>query len=328
MDHRWRWLAVAVAGCLEFGCGGDEAAGKRPEDAVPTGVVSPIPVQLSWISFEIHSALVGQSWGSPGYPGAYDLWLLEDDGGCGAIPTFRVGRGQHVVSVSVPGLSDGSCAPGDPCDAYVELLPGAGTGFPSPWVPARSATLTLSEPFAGRGLVGELRASFPRDPEVVAEYEVDTSGDGYMLCIAPDGRTRYCDLAPGTSDCCNDGKPLDELAIPFEATPCPEAITCVLDRPCGGEAAAGCDAPATPTDCDLACGHLVDLCAEAMPCEEGDSFCEEFRDRQCAGVGEDCPARCAATSTFPVIGTAFTCLESSGTAEAWNTCMASCGGDR
>lgn len=325
MDRRMCWLAAAVSAWLAGGC--DAYPGGRSHDRVlaPGELSEPIPVELGGLSFELRSAALGQSWTLPGTPGMYTVALLEQDGGCGGLGEWTLGRGPRSLYAWLPGLSDGSCRPGVPCEAYVYLDPGSGRGTGFQPFGARAATLTLSEPFSGWEVAGELRASFYRDPEIPYRF---TDLDDDLLCVATDGRTRVCVPATDEEDCCNEGKPLEDLVLSVSAPLCPEAVVAGTAEPRAIELAVSCPAPAGAPDCGAACAHEVDLCRERWACGEEEAFCTQFREGECVPLGDACPATCAAASSFPVFATAFACLETSGTVDAWTSCMASCGGDR
>jgi hypothetical protein len=324
-----RKSAAAVALALAIGCGGGEAGHGVPTPPPQPGEVSPIPVNLSWISFEIRSALLAQDWPAAGLRGDYTLELHEEGGGCGALGTATMGPEPATLTASIPGLLDGTCQPGVPCEAaWVKLIPGAGTGLSTGGVPAEIGSLTLSAPFDGRELSGELRASFPRDPEWWSHLAIDADGNGYAVCHSTSGRIRVCEFEQERWDCCNRGKPLEEVVVPVQAVLCENGLRCGSERWCRGEAAFSCS-PGTPPDCALACEHELAVCRALFGCEEAAwEGCAESRDEYCGAWSEGCPPACLASSSFPVFGQDYACLAASETVEAWTTCMASCGGDR
>lgn len=306
------------------GTGGDPSLGTSPDAGFGGG--GGVPVELSFVSFAVRSAYWVPGLDEEPSFASYTMVLDEAAGGCEAYRDEHFGPGPHRFVVSLYRPRVGACptdGSGSGCSASVWFYPAGGRGIGLWWVQPAVATVRIDR-FDGEILRGELRASFYVDPET----EVGSGGSSglgdFLHCQSITGAIRTCSQETPDHDCCNDGKPLEEVRIPFEAAFCPGAVSCggtwceVLER--------AMECPVPEVDCEAACAGYAASCGSCIDCG-GDPECEEWQASRCEARVARCPERCAAEGELPLAAVGFSCLAAGATCESWTSCLSSCGGN-
>jgi hypothetical protein len=309
------------------GTGGEGGApfGADPADGFGGG--PGVPVDLPVASWEIRSQLWAPEFADvPSLPG-YRLLLAEQSGGCAGYGDPHLGPQPHELEVELeePAIGDCPLAPDarQGCRlARVTFWPGDGRGLAAWDLEAAEADLRLDR-FDGGIVQGELRAWFYADPEMVTGSGGSSNGESWLDCRSLTGVTRTCEVTTPGEDCCNAGKPLEEVAIRVDAAFCPTVASRWGLGADTLERAAACSAP--PVDCDATCAAYAGTCGACADCA-GDDWCEERWAERCAEDAAACPAACAAAARQPVTAVAMACLAAGATCDGWGACLAGCGG--
>jgi hypothetical protein len=306
----------------EGGAGGTPSLGTSPDAGF--GGEGGVPVELSFVSFAVRSAYWVPGLDEEPAFASYTMVLDEAPRGCETVRDERFGPGPHrfVVVLDRPRVgecpTDGGSASG--CRASVWFYPAGGRGI-GLWVLRPEAATLRIDRFDGGMIRGELRASFHVDPETQVGSGGGSRGD-YLMCQSPTGAIRTCWQENFDHDCCNDGKPLEEVTIPFEATLCPGAVSCegtwceVLERTL--------ECPVPEVDCEAACAGYAASCGSCADCG-GDPECESWHASRCEARVAACPERCAAEGGLPLAAVGFSCFAAGATCESWTSCLSSCG---
>lgn len=329
-------LLLALAACDGTSAagriGGEGGAGGVPLGADPAagfGGAEGSPVDLSFVSWEVRSGLWAPSVPDvPALPG-YLLFLDEEAGACEAYRDWRFGPRPHRFKVILAEPAVGDC-PTDPereqgCRSRVVFEPGHGRGI-ALWALSPTTASVRIDRFDGGFLRGELRATFPTEPEAPTGSGGSSNGERWLICTGLTGLTRECTVEAPGQNCCNEGKPLEEVVVPFDAAFCPGASACSDPADCEAvERAGACVAPVV--DCAIACAALSDSCGSCVDCG-GDPQCEAWSVRGCEQQIAACPAECAAAGGQPLASVGMACLAAGATCETWRSCLSTCGGDR